>query len=132
VLGTLTIASARDVRRKGLLLFGSLVALGATLVLFSQSRSFALILAVLVVAGALQMNNNTTKQTMVQLTTPDELRGRVMGIYMLNQGLLPFGSLLAGALAATWSAPLAVTLMGGSVCVLAVIAFLRLPSMRTL
>jgi len=132
VLGTLTIASARDVRRKGLLLFGSLVALGASLVLFSQSRSFPLSLALLVVAGAFQMTYMTTNQTMVQLTTPDELRGRVMGIYMLNQGLLPFGSLLAGALANAWSAPLAVTLMGGSVCVLAAVAFLRLPSMRAL
>jgi hypothetical protein len=55
-----------------------------------------------------------------------------MGIYMLNQGLLPLGSLVAGALADVWSAPLAVTLMGGAVLVLACLAFVRLPAMRTL
>jgi MFS family permease len=132
VLGTLSIASVRDVRRKGLLLFGSLIALGATLTVFSQSRSFLLSLVLLVLIGAFQMTYMTTNQTVVQLTTPDELRGRVMGIYMLNQGLLPFGSLLAGILADAWSAPLAVALMGGSVCVLAAVAFARFPSMRAL
>jgi hypothetical protein len=114
------------------LLFGSLIALGATLTVFSQSRSFLLSLVLLVLIGAFQMTYMTTNQTVVQLTTPDELRGRVMGIYMLNQGLLPFGSLLAGILADAWSAPLAVALMGGSVCVLAAVAFARFPSMRAL
>ena len=132
VIGTLTIASIGDVRRKGFLLFGSLLALAVGLVLFSQSRSFPLSLALLVVVGACQMTYMTTNQTLVQVSTPDELRGRVMIIYMLNQGLLPLGSLLAGALADVWSAPLAVTIMGGAVLVLAVAAFFRLPSMRTL
>lgn len=132
VLGTLTIASARDVRRKGWLLLGSLLALGMSLILFAQSRWFPVSLVLLVLVGAFQMSYMTTNQTLVQITTPDQLRGRVMGIYMLNQGLLPFGSLLAGLLADVWSAPVAVTLMGGAVCVLAALAFVRLPSMRAL
>lgn len=132
VIGTLTIASAGDIRRKGLLLFGSLIALGVALVLFSQSRSFPLSLGLLVLVGMFQMCYMTTNQTVLQITTPDELRGRVMGIYMLNQGLLPFGSLFAGILADLWGAPLAVTAMGAVVLLLAGAAFLRLPSMRTL
>jgi len=130
VIGTLTIATLGDVRRKGLLLFGSLIALGASLVLFSQSQSFPLSLFLLVLVGAFQMSYMTTNQTLLQVTTPDALRGRVMGIYMLNQGMLPLGSLLAGTLAALWSAPLAVALMGGAVLLLATLAFLRLPTMR--
>ncbi len=132
VVGTLTIASAGDIKRKGLLLFGSLIALGVTLVLFSQSRSVPLSLGLLVLVGMFQMCYMTTNQTLLQITTPDELRGRVMGIYMLNQGLLPAGSLFAGVLADLWGAPLAVTVMGAAVLILAGIGFVRLPSMRAL
>jgi hypothetical protein len=77
-------------------------------------------LALLVAIGAVQMLYMTTNQTLIQLSTPDELRGRVMGVYMLNQGLLPFGSLLAGALADVLSAPTAVFLMGLLVAIMAV------------
>ena len=130
--GTLTIATLGDVRRKGFLLFGSLLALGAVLILFALSRSFPLSLALLVLVGAFQMTYMTTNQTVLQVTTPDEFRGRVMGIYMLNQGLLPLGSLFAGVLADLWSAPLAVTVMGAAVLLLSGCAFALMPSMRRL
>jgi MFS family permease len=132
VIGTLTIASAGDIKHKGLLLFGALIALGISLVLFSQSRSFPLSMALLVLVGMFQMCYMTTNQTLLQITAPDELRGRVMGIYMLNQGLLPAGSLFAGVLASLWGAPLAVAVMGSAVLLLAGIAFVRLPAMRAL
>jgi hypothetical protein len=54
------------------------------------------------------------------------------GTGMLNQGLLPLGSLFAGALADVWSAPLAVMVMGSSVLALAGVACMMLPSMRKL
>lgn len=130
VAGTLTIATLGNVQRKGLLLFVALLGLGVSLVLFSQSRSFPLSIALLVLVGGFQMTYMTTNQTLLQVTTPDEFRGRVMGIYMLNQGLLPLGSLFAGAAADIWSAPLAVALMGGGVLALSALAFLCMPSMR--
>jgi MFS transporter, DHA1 family, staphyloferrin A biosynthesis exporter len=132
VIGTLTIASLGNVQRKGLLLFGALLALGVTLILFAQSRSVPVSIALLVLVGGFQMTYMTTNQTLLQLSTPDEFRGRVMGIYMLNQGLLPLGSLIAGVLADLWGAPLAVSVMGGTVLLLAGLAFVRLPSMRAL
>ena len=127
---TFTIASLGNIRRKGIVLFAALSALGACLILFSLSRSFPLSLLLLAFAGGFQMMYMTTNQTLVQLTTPDEFRGRVMGIYMLNQGLQPLGSLIAGTLAAILTAPVAVLLMGGFCLVLTVTAFVLLPSMR--
>src|SRR5581483_9170001 len=47
LLGTLTIASLGNVRHKGLILFFSLVALGLSLIAFSESRSFVLSLLLL-------------------------------------------------------------------------------------
>ena len=119
VIGTLTIASLESIERKGLLMLGAVFGLGASLVAFSLSRSFLLSLLLLIVVGAVQMVYMTTNQTLIQLTTPDHLRGRIMGVYMLNQGLLPLGSLLAGTLAGLFGAPLAVSLMGVLVALLA-------------
>lgn len=51
---------------------------------------------------------------MVQLTTPDGLRGRVMSVFStLYLGMAPFGSLLAGGLAQWTGAPAAVAILGG-------------------
>src|SRR5205085_9253672 len=107
-------------------------ALGVSLMLFSLSRSFPLSMALLVLIGGSQMFYMTTNQTVLQLTTPDELRGRVMGIYMLNQGLLPLRSLFAGTMGDFFSAPIAVFFMGAVVAVMAVAFALPAPSIRTL
>jgi hypothetical protein len=66
----------------------------------------------------------------LQLIIPDDLRGRIMGIYMLNQGLLPFGALMAGALADFTSAPTAVMIMGALVSLIAAGFALRSPELR--
>ena len=130
VIGTLTVASARDVKRRGLLIFFCLIGLGVSLVLFAESHVFALSLVLLVFAGAFQMVYLSTNQTLLQLKTPDEYRGRVMGIYMLNQGLLPLGSLFAGTLAEFRGAPFAVAWMGGAVALLSVVALFTIKSVR--
>jgi MFS family permease len=87
---------------------------------FAVSRSFELSLVILALTGASQMVYLTTNQTILQLTVPDELRGRVMGIYMLSQGMMPVGGLLGGALAEATSAPTTVFALGSMVCVIAV------------
>jgi hypothetical protein len=57
--------------------------------------------AVLLVGlGCCQILFSTGCNTTLQLTTPDALRGRVMGLYALaNAGMTPFGSLLVGTVA---------------------------------
>ena len=121
VIGTLVIASVSSLERKGWILFSAVFAFGAILVMFATTRSFPLSLVLLVAAGAVQMVYMTTNQTLIQLTTPDQLRGRVMGVYMLNQGLLPLGSLLAGILADLLGAPKTVGIMGTLVALLALV-----------
>ena len=132
VAATLFIASIPEVKRKGVLLLGAIVSLGVMLMLFSLSRSFPLSLVILVGVGASQMLYMTTNQTLIQITVPDELRGRVMGIYMLDQGMLPLGSILAGTLADLFSAPIAVFTMGALVSLLALAFARQAPTLRAL
>jgi len=56
----------------------------------------------------------------------------VMGMYMLNQGLLPLGSLFAGSLAALLGAPSAVFIMGASLLSLCLLAFVSIAPVRAL
>jgi MFS family permease len=54
---------------------------------------------------------------------PDELRGRVMGVYsMVMMGMAPFGGLLAGLVADRLGAPRTVTI-GGVICLMAAAVF---------
>jgi len=130
VLGTLALAGSTDVKRRGLLIFICLIGLGLSLVAFSQSRWLPVSLGLLVLTGGFQMVYMSTNQTLLQLKTPDEYRGRVMGIYMLNHGLMPLGSLFAGLLAEYQGAPFAVTVMGGSVAALALVALATVRTLR--
>ncbi|HLF71607.1 MAG TPA: MFS transporter [Dehalococcoidia bacterium] len=130
VLGTLTLASLSNLRNKGLVLFGAIFAMGLTIVAFALSQNFLLSMAILVVAGACQMVYLTMNQTLLQMIVPDHLRGRVMGIYMLNMGLMPLGALFAGTTASAIGAPTAAAIMGGSVSLLSLVIFLRAKNLR--
>jgi MFS family permease len=75
----------------------------------------------------LQMSaSNTLVQTMV----PDRLRGRLMSFYSMSlMGMVPFGSLLAGAVASRIGAPSTVA-AGGLLCLAASLVFwLQLPNL---
>ena len=70
--------------------------------------------ALLVALGCCQILFSTGCNTTLQLTTPDALRGRVMGLYALaNAGMTPFGSLLVGAIAEHLGVRAACLLGGG-------------------
>ena len=72
----------------------------------------------------------TTNQTLLQLSIPDAMRGRVMGIVTLNAGLNPMGNLVAGA-ASDLVGPRMVTLLLGSIAAaIAVIVFFASPTVR--
>jgi hypothetical protein len=73
-----------------------------------------------------------TNNILVQSNIPDEVRGRVMGLYMMTFGLNSFGTLPAGAIADSLGAPVAVG-AGGVVIALFItaVALTRSP-VRTL
>ena len=65
------------------------------------------------------MIQNAMSNTLIQLAVPDDLRGRVMSIYMLVfQGFFPLGSLMAGGIAQQFSVPIGAA-FGGTIALLA-------------
>jgi hypothetical protein len=70
--------------------------------------------------------------TILQTIVPDELRGRVMSLYMLDRGFMPLGALFAGVTAHFIGAPMTVTTMGAAVIALALLVAWRIPAIRNL
>ncbi|HUM01644.1 MAG TPA: MFS transporter [Thermoanaerobaculia bacterium] len=129
--GALLLASRREIRGLGLWIAFAAAGFGASLILFSFSRTLWLSIAFLVPAGFTMIVQMASSNTLVQTMVPDKLRGRVMSVYsMMFLGMAPFGSLLAGALAERIGAPTTVA-AGGAVCLAgALLLGRRLPALR--
>jgi hypothetical protein len=72
----------------------------------------------------------TLTNTVLLTKTPVELHGRVMGIYRLDRGLMPLGSMAAGALADVMGAPPVLLIMGSLCTALALIMGIGVPIVR--
>lgn len=130
--GLMLATLANRVRRQGVLMLVSLVALGIFLNLFSWTRSFPLALLSLVAVGGCQVFYMATTNTMLQVIVPDHLRGRVMSIYALDRGLMPVGAFMAGVSAHLVGAPATVGGMGLLVILLALLVAWLAPVVRRL
>jgi MFS family permease len=131
LIGSLLLASRRGLTGLGpWIVFGS-AGLGAALILFSLSRSFALSLMILGAVGFCTFYQTTVSNALIQAMSPNALRGRVIAILsMLILGVVPFGALLAGFLAEHFGAPLTVA-VGGLACIAgAVLCSVNLPTLR--
>ena len=95
------------------------VALGIIALAFV--RHFALAAVVLFLIGVMQIVFQNGCNTIVQVTVPDELRGRVMGVYMMVfAGATPLGASLIGTIAEGGGVP-AACLVGGSLALIGVL-----------
>ena len=121
--GALTLAARREARGLGRVVALSVAALGFLLLLFSLSRSLYISAALLVPIGFTLMLQMSACNTLLQAMVPDHLRGRVMSFYSMSlMGMAPFGSLLAGGVAARIGAPMTLR-VGGLLCVLGASVF---------
>jgi MFS family permease len=96
-------------------LAGAAATLCAGIVVLALVGHFAAAAAVLAVLGCCQIVFTTGANTTLQLSTPDALRGRVMGLYALAfAGMSPFGALLVGTVAEHFGVRVACAVSGGS------------------
>lgn len=134
-LGALTgaffLASRESVRGLGRWIVIASSAFGLGLMAFSFSSWLLVSLTLLLVVGFGMMVQMASSNTILQTISEERMRGRVMSFYsMAFMGMTPFGNLLAGTLAdligAQWT-----TFLGGFVCVVGSMVFLRtLPKLR--
>jgi predicted MFS family arabinose efflux permease len=120
VVGSLGVAWLGNAEHKGRILLASLVWLGAGIAIFALSKSVALSCAVLFLTGIGMMAVFTNVNSLVQLITPNEMRGRVMSIYnSAFRGGMPMGNLLTGWFVPMFTAPVVLAVNGLLLVILA-------------
>lgn len=130
IAGGIVTASLGRYERRGLVQLGSLLLLGLSLVGVGLSPDLWLALPMLALSGFFELIFLSTNQVLLQLSIPDALRGRVMGIVTLNSGLLPIGAVIAGV-GADLIGPRAVTIaMAGIAAAIAIGVFVFSPRIR--
>ena len=110
----------------GRVILGGIILLNSTLIAFALSPSFQLAAALMALAGFAAHTYLTGGDVLLQTLVPDELRGRVMGLYHSLWSIMPLGAALLNAIAEFTGAPLA--LVGGSSAVLLFALVVGLPN----
>lgn len=127
----LFMAQANGIRKQGKLLLWGVGAFGVATAVFGLSRNYALTMLALIVVGAGDAISTVLRNTIRQLQTPDEMRGRMVSINQIFfAGGPQLGEVEAGIVASTLGTPFAI-ISGGIGCVIAVLftAF-RFPVLR--
>jgi len=131
VTGALLVASLPDRARRGRMLTIGNLGFPLMLLLFAASRSFVLSLVLMVLTGISFVWQNALANTLLQVSTPDELRGRVMSLYSMTfQGTMRVGGLQAGVVADWIGAPLSVALGAAVSLAYGLFVAVRFPRLR--
>jgi MFS family permease len=113
-------------RRVGRTMFGAVAVFGLATILFAVSRSFALSLGALVVLGAADVISVVVRQSLVQLRTPDEMRGRVSAVNSMFIGTSNQLGEFESGLTASWFGTVPAVLIGGIGTLVVVALWVRL------
>jgi MFS family permease len=118
-------------RRVGMRMFQAVIVFGIATVVFGVSTSLVLSLAALAVMGAADQISVVIRNLLVQVSTPDAMRGRVGAInFLFISASNQLGEFRAGVTAAWWGA-LPAVVVGGVGSVLVALLWMRLfPTLR--
>lgn len=118
VLAALVISQVKELRRQGPLFLGAVLVFGLATVLFGATRSFVVAWLAIATTGAADGVSTIIRNTIRQLQTPDQIRGRMTSINQIFfQGGPQLGEIEAGTVAQLFGAPFAVV-SGGIGCIL--------------
>ncbi len=133
VSGALVIARQGGRGRRGQWLFTACLAFPVVLLIFASTPVYVASLALSFGLGMAFMVQFTLINTLLQLQVADEMRGRVLSLYMLTFfGFAPFGNLAMGILAEHWGLSLAIAMSAVVAMLLSVCVYLLVPRLRRL
>ena len=131
ILGALIVAWLGKFKRMGLTALVVQALYGVLIIAFAASRTMWLSDILLFLTGASLMVVFSTVTSLIQLIAPNEMRGRVMSIYMLAfRGGMPLGSLVSGYFATLIGAPLVIGINGALLVLVAAYFLVRSHGVR--
>ncbi|HMM22114.1 MAG TPA: MFS transporter [Selenomonadales bacterium] len=113
-------------RRVGLLMFAAVIIFGMVTILFAVSTSFLLSLGALVILGAANVISVVIRWSLVQMETPNYMRGRVSAVNSLFTGTSNQLGDFESGLTAAWFGAVPAVLIGGVGTVLVAVVWMRL------
>jgi MFS family permease len=124
ILGSLFMASVKNISKLKSILLMSITVLGVGLILFSRIHNFPFAMPFAVVIGFGSLMPMTICITLIQMEAAKHMRGRVMSfVAMAFFGMLPLGSLLVGSISQIITAPLTMLIQGVIAIVIAGLFF---------
>lgn len=118
-------------RHAGVVMFSCVLLFGIATVAFGVSRSFVISEIALLVLGAADMVSVVIRSTLIQMRTPDEMRGRVSAVNMVFVGASnELGEFESGVTAAWLGAETAVVVGGIGTCLVVAACALLFPQLR--
>jgi MFS family permease len=100
-------------RRAGVGMLYCIAGFGVFTIVFGLSHSLALSLVALMLTGAFDMVSVIVRTTLIQLTTPDDMRGRVSAVNMLFVGASNEVGQFESGITAQWFGPVPAVVLGG-------------------
>lgn len=101
------------------------------LILFCASPIFALSVLLLALVGAGQVTFRTVSRVIIQIEAPREIMGRVMSVFNLDQGMRAVGSVVMGASATLFGAPVGLSITAGISLLITTVLFYKLLGKKT-
>ena len=131
-LGTTLIAVFSSARRKGVIASVAFVLSAVSVVVLSQVDELWMAMLALLLQQMFVQVVMTMNMTIVQSLTPDRLRGRVIGVYQMEIGMMPFWGLVGGGLSRVYGVDNAFLIAGIAGLVIIAFATIAFPRYRRL
>lgn len=119
-----------NMQRPGLAYLGVILGFGASLLLLSADSPAAATVAAVCLVAVMATASDVLTQSMMQLSVPNALRGRAMGVWVLAVGFAPIGHLLMGALAYWLGLSAALAVNGAVLLAVGLLLAVAVPRLR--
>jgi MFS transporter, DHA1 family, staphyloferrin A biosynthesis exporter len=130
LIGSLAAGSLASIRKRGALMLVLLFAFGGGVALVAQFQALPLAMLLLLAAGVSGTALATLNNSLLLMSTPSSLHGRVISVFTMTSALVPIGALPMGAVADHIGIPLTFLIAGLIVVLFAIVLWLFVPAIR--
>jgi MFS family permease len=128
LVGTLILASIRQLKGRGAFLLANSLAWGVSLFFFSRTGSYATALPLLFLVGFMSGTFMSLNMTLMQFYSSAEMRGRIVSMAMMTFGIMPLSGVPFGVIAEKVGTAHSLGLSGLLLCVFTAVFFLARPA----
>lgn len=116
LVGTTWLSQGKDIKSPGKWLIYSIMGFGFSLLLFIGTKNVFIAGIAMFLVGLTSQTYRTMSRITLQMQVPNQLRGRILSIALMDRGFIPLGALLIGAIA-SWSGTLWAGVVMGTGCI---------------